>query len=159
MLFAVLTLTAACATAPPPLVGAGEATVRVQKYGASLFVSAHVNDSPFDTLFLVDTGATHTVLSPLLARRLEIPVPDSAPRRTVTVFGGGKLTVPFIHVRRLAVGGASASDLTVGVYDAFPDARVVDGVLGTDFLHRFRMTVDTTQGVLHLQPLTSPPPR
>src|SRR2546423_402507 len=84
---AVVVLVAACASPPPPLAASGEATVRVQQYGTSMFVSARVNDSPSDTLFLVDTGATHTILSPLLARRLELTVPDDAPRRMLTVFG------------------------------------------------------------------------
>jgi hypothetical protein len=154
---AALTLSVACATPPPPVSTQGETTARVQNLGAHTFVSVRVNDSLLDTLFLVDTGATHTILTPTLARRLDLKVPDDAPRQDVTVFGGRKISVPFIRVRRVAVGTASVPDISVAIYDAFPDARVIDGVLGTDFLHRFRMTLDTAQGVLRLRSVSAGP--
>jgi hypothetical protein len=152
LIVATLGLSTACAT-PAPLPASGEATVQIHTTRGSTFVSVSVNDSPLGTLFLVDTGAAHTVLSPTLARRLGLDVPDDAPRRALTIFGGQKLSVPFVRVRRIAVGQASVPDLLVGVHDVLPTARVVDGVLGNDFLQRFRVTLDTTRKLMHLTPV------
>lgn len=140
-----------CATAPPIALGSGETTVQLQVIGGSTFVSVWVNDSRIDSLFLVDTGATNTVLTPLFATRLKLNVPDDAPRKELTVFGGRKVSVPFIRVTRLTVGTASVANLSVGVYDAVPGERTIDGVLGSDFLHQFRVTVDTGQRVMRLE--------
>ena len=150
---ATLLVAGACA-APRALPATGEATVPIQTISGHTFVSVSVNDSPAGTLFLVDTGATRTVLNPSLARRLGITVPDDAPKREITVFGGRTVSVPFVRVRSLGVGNTSVADILVGVYDATPNSPAIDGVLGVDFLGRFRVTLDTTQRTMHLTSLT-----
>src|SRR5262245_57260797 len=102
----------ACAT-PAPLPAGGEATVQVQTFGGSSFVSVNVNDHTAATLFLVDTGANRTVLSPTYARRIGLTVPDDAPTRDVSIAGGHRLSVPFVRVRSVAVGPARVPDLLV----------------------------------------------
>src|SRR5262249_10595860 len=52
----------------------------------------------------------------------------------------------------VAVGAARIPDLLVGVYDIFPRSPVIDGVLGTDFLGRYRITFDPAQRIMHLAP-------
>src|SRR5713226_5492464 len=86
LIVATLGLSTACAT-PGPLPASGEATVQVQTIGGNTFVSVRVDDSPLGTLFLVDTGATYTVLSPRFAQRLGLDVPNDAPKRDLTIFG------------------------------------------------------------------------
>ncbi len=142
---------ASCATVAPERPATGEATVPIQMLGGGTYLSVRVNDRPFDALFLLDTGASKTILTPLFARRIELVVPDDAPRRELTVFGGQKVRVPFVKISRVAVGEAHVENLEIGVYEGFPNARVIDGVLGLDFLRRFRMTVDTVNGVLRLE--------
>lgn len=126
----------------------------IQVLGGGTFLSVRVNDLPFDALFLLDTGATTTIVTPLFARRIELVVPDDARHEELTVFGGRKVRMPLIRVARVAVGAARVDDLEIGVYDGFPNARVIDGVLGLDFLRRFRVTVDTTNRVLRLEPVS-----
>jgi predicted aspartyl protease len=152
---AALELSTACAT-PQPRPAGGEVTVQVQTFSGNTFVSVSVNDNALATLFLVDTGATRTVVSPSYARRLGLDVPDDAPRRDVTIAGGSKLSVPFVRARSVAVGAARVPDLLIGVYDIFPNAPVVDGLLGTDFLGRYRVTFDPTQRTMHLAPTSVP---
>jgi predicted aspartyl protease len=157
LIAATLGLSAACST-PRPLPASGEATVQIQTIRGNTFVSVRVNDSSLGTLFLVDTGATYTVLSPRFAQRLGLDIPDDAPRRDLTVFGGRKVSVPFVRVRRVAVDAASVPDLLVGVYDVVPSSGVIDGVLGNDFLHRFRVTLDTERKLMHLTPVVAAAP-
>jgi hypothetical protein len=47
---------------------------------------------------------------------------------------------------------AAVEPMTVGVYDALPQAPTVDGILGLDFLQRFKFTIDTTDRFLRLDP-------
>src|SRR5438552_5184446 len=152
---AAFELSTACAT-PQPLPAGGEVKVQVQTSSGKTVVSVSVNSSTLATLFLVDTGATRTVVSPTYARRLGLNVPDDAPRRDVTVAGGSKLSVPFVRVHSVAVDTARVPDLLIGVYDIFPSAPVIDGVLGTDFLGRYRVTFDPTRRTMHLAPASIP---
>jgi predicted aspartyl protease len=102
---------------------------------------------------IVDTGAQSTIISPSTAKRLGLEVPTDAPRREVSVVGGSKLDMPFVKVGVVRVGGAKVEDMEVGVFDVAPTAKGIHGLLGADFLHRFRLTLDASEGVLQLEPL------
>ncbi len=148
-------LVAACATipeAPAPGAAVAPTIVPIQVVGQSTFVSVRVDARLEDALFLLDTGASLTMLTPLFAKRLALVVPADARRKELTAFGGLKVSVPLITVSRLAVGTAVVENLTVGVYDAIPDSRVIDGILGLDFLKGFKLTLDVPGKVLRLEP-------
>lgn len=115
-------------------------------------VQATLNRLQLVTL-IVDTGAQSTIISPAIARRLGLTVSSSAPRRQVSVVGGGKLDVPFVKLSVLRVGDASIEGMDVGVYEVAPTARGIHGLLGADFLHQFRFTLDGREGMMHLEPL------
>jgi predicted aspartyl protease len=144
-------LLAGCASsptdAPPPPV-----EVPIQLMNNVVLVAASVNGGA-SALLIVDTGASATILTPRLLRRLELAVPADAPRRQLRVVGGEKLDVPFIRVSTIAIGGAMVKDQDVGVYDFAPDTPVLDGLLGGDVLHRFRVTLDRSARRMRLEPL------
>jgi len=119
---------------------AGRTSVPVKVAGRSVVVDAIVNDTP--AALKLDTGASNTVLSPALALRLGITVPIGAPVRVLYVAGGGTISVPFVRLKALTVGAATVADLDAGVYDIVPSMRTLDGLLGTDFLHHFRVALD-----------------
>src|SRR5213593_1561848 len=123
---AVAMLLAGCSASTASTPG-GPVAVPMQILNTMTLVSVHVNDSHYHALFLLDTGANLTVLSPLYAGRLGIVVPDNARRKTIR-----------------AVGGAVVESMDVGVYEAFPQSRTIDGILGADFLNRFNITLDRT---------------
>lgn len=114
-------------------------------------VYAIVNGSQ-GALLMIDTGSDRTFITPSLASRLGLGVPDDAPRIEVTSFGGRKVEVPFVKVS-VQVGDALIGDLDVGVYEAFPDGPILDGLLGGDFLYRFRVTLDKAARRMRLEPL------
>ena len=63
--------------------------------------------------------------------------------------------MPVVGLGRLRVGAFVVSGLEVFVYDLHPIFRA-DGLLGLDFLRRFRITFDFDAGVLILrEPRTS----
>lgn len=147
----IAALLMACATAPPadsraPVMVA----VPLQVLKGHPYVSVQVNTRREAALFLLDTGASITILTPLFAKRLELAIPDDAKRIDLVGIGGNKIRVPVVKVARLAVGDASVENVNVAVYDVAP-AGIVDGILGLDFLKRFRFTIDAPGKRLRLE--------
>jgi hypothetical protein len=108
---------------------------------------------------LIDSGASSTIITPVMLRLLGLSVAPDAPRRKLTVVGGGRIDVPFVRLSSLSMGSAVVRDVEVGVYDVAPQVPVVDGLLGGDVLQRFRATVDAGARRLHLVPLPVAGPR
>lgn len=144
----------ACAPAPvPPKASlAAASVVPLQSLENLTLVSATVNRSDQAAVFMVDTGASRTILGPLLVKRLGLSVPPNAVRHDLRVVGGTVVTVPFIRVGSLQVGDAVVEQMDVGVYDFAPEARIIDGLLGGDFLSRFKVTFDHRARRMTLEP-------
>ena len=130
---------------------AAATTVPIEVAGNAMLVRATVNRSQ-RVLLLVDTGAASTVIRPLVLRRLGASIPTDAPRRRLVVMGGQTLDVPFVTVT-MQVGDATIERLAVGVAEASPGAPDLDGLLGADFLQRFRMILEKTARRMTLEPL------
>ncbi len=115
--------------------------------GSPILVSARINDGGPVTLVL-DTGADRTVVAPLALWRLGISTRD-APR--VEVKGAtGTSQAEVVRVDSVEVGEARAGPLLIIAHDAgFKDA---DGLLGRDFLEKFKVTIDSTEGFVTLTP-------
>ncbi len=95
--------------------------------------------------FVLDTGAGGTIISPPLAKRLGIK-PDKRSKPDKAVGAGGQVEVHPVRVKSLQVGevrleglGAAILDLT-GISKAL--GTDIDGILGFNFLSRFRVTID-----------------
>ena len=115
-----------------------------------VLVPAFVNGHGPHT-FVLDTGASSTVLSPGLAAALRIETVATEPMTGA----GGTLQATLGRVGSLAVGGASLHDVSVAVADFLTELGNVvgerlDGVLGYNFLRHFRVTLDYPNGVLWL---------
>jgi len=91
--------------------------------------------------FLLDTGSTHTAITGVLAAALgAIPV-----ARTTMRASGGTIDCAVVALPRVAIGKAAADGLTATVLPPGAAGALgtgVDGVLGQDFLARFRFTID-----------------
>jgi hypothetical protein len=57
------------------------------------------------------------------------------------------------HPDALMTGVEEVKDLHVGVYDVIPQLPDIDGLLGTDFLHRFVVNIDGGTRQLTLEKL------
>lgn len=130
--------------------GAAAASVEVELAGNAMIVSASVNAAA-DVRLVVDTGATLTILTPAAAQRAGVP--GGTPSRTEihTVVGGRTVTVPIARVRSLQIGEAAIDDMEIGVFDALPGVARIDGLLGNDFLRRFRVSISQEQKRLTLE--------
>ena len=62
---------------------------------------------------------------------------------------------PLVPIAALAMGDAIVTNLQVGILEAFPGTRPVDGLLGGDFLEHFTLTLDYRTKRLQLTPALS----
>jgi predicted aspartyl protease len=150
---ALMVLAAGCATSTPEPPTMATVEVPIQFIENIALVGATVNGTSGTAVMIVDTGAAATILTPRLLARLGLDVPADAPKRKIRVVGGRTLDVPFLKIAKVQVGRATMNDQEVGVYDIYPDAPIIDGLLGGDFLHRFRVTLDRNAKQMRLEPL------
>lgn len=121
-----------------------------------ILVRALINQQEQVTLVL-DTGAAYTFITPEIARKLGLSPTDETLRRPTVVVGGQQIEVPVVSLQTLAVGHARRDHLQVGVLASFPNAPLVDGILGADFLQLFTLTFDYASSQLWLLPQGSLP--
>jgi clan AA aspartic protease (TIGR02281 family) len=130
--------------APPPR----KTSVPIEKHGEVVVIEATLNNKR-SAKFVVDTGASYTLISNALARDLAIDVGQGAktlPFQTAN----GLINAPVTHLESISVGGIEIKNLPTAVHDAVPDSQV-SGLLGLNFLSHFRMDIDTQKRVLHLE--------
>jgi predicted aspartyl protease len=125
-------------------------SVAIEPLGTSFVVVVTI-DGMHRARLLVDTGATMTILRPRLVERIAGAVEVEGLRPSIIVATGDSVTVRLSRLRSLAVGSFEVEGLHVGVYDVIPQLTDVDGLLGTDFLHRFVLNVDSSAGRLSLE--------
>jgi predicted aspartyl protease len=92
--------------------------------------------------FVLDTGAGLTMISPQMAKRAGVRR-DEAQK---AVGAGGSVEVHFGTVKALAIGEVRIEGLKVGIMDLAGISKAIetdiDGIVGYNFLSRFRVTID-----------------
>jgi hypothetical protein len=115
--------------------------------GAPILVSARIGGAGPVTL-LLDTGADRTLVSPATLHALGLLAESAGRTRIKGVAGGAEADV--VWVSSLEVGNARTGPLPIIAHDAGLDRA--QGLLGRDFLDRFRVTIDSQNGVVILAP-------
>ena len=129
---------------PPPK----KASIPLERHGQVAIIQATLNNKR-SAKFVVDTGASYTLISSALARELSIDVgqnPKTLPFQTAN----GLIQAPVTNLESITVGGLEIRNLPAAVHDAVPDPEVA-GLLGLNFLSNFRMDIDTQKGMLYLE--------
>jgi len=128
--------------------------IQFQPFYGLMLVEVSVNgQGPYR--FLVDSGATSTVLSNQLFEGLEIPVLSSA---VVSCVGGtGRTGTKLAKVEKLKVGDLEIAHLPVSSFDNAIFAGLIDGVLSTADLAEFLVTLDYPDRRILLAPRSSQP--
>ncbi|HEY6931379.1 MAG TPA: retroviral-like aspartic protease family protein [Thermoanaerobaculia bacterium] len=108
--------------------------------------------------FILDTGASISLLSTELARSLGVAVT----RTEEGVGAGGNVSIELGRVGSLSIGETELHDVEVGLTDEL--ARIgevtrskIDGDIGYNVLNHFRVTVDYGHNVLKLSSATGGP--
>ena len=125
-----------------------QASIPIERHGQVVIIQATVNKK-WPAKFVVDTGASYTLISNALARELSI---DIGPNAKTLPFqtANGLIQAPVTNLESIAVGGMEIRNLATAIHDAIPDPQVA-GLLGLNFLSKFRMDIDTQKGILHLE--------
>jgi len=136
---------------PPPAPAKAEpvkASIPIEKHGQIVVIQAMLNKKR-TVKFVVDTGASYTMISSAVARDLDLDLTQN--QRTMPFqTANGLIQAPLTNLDSITVGGMEIKNLTAAVHDAVPDASVA-GLLGLNFLSNFRMDIDTQKGLLHLE--------
>jgi hypothetical protein len=141
--------------APPPPPGAPPATTAGPggstqiKFtpGQRIIADVSINDGTPAKL-LLDTGADKTLIKPdvLRAAGISLIAAPSGPIQGVT----GSAQAQAAQVRSLAVGAARVGSMVVIAHDM--EQAGFDGLLGRDFLEQFKVTIDSSAGVVTIDP-------
>ena len=115
--------------------------------GRAIVVEALINGGTL-TRLLLDTGAEKALINPrvLASAGASLTAGPAALIRGAT----GTAAVRGVSLDSLAVGGALVGNLLVISHDIEQDG--LDGLLGRDFLEQFRVSIDSTEGIVTLSP-------
>lgn len=97
---------------------------------------------------LLDTGAALTILSRSVAEAAGYDVAATT-RNQKIVTGNGVISVPVMSVEELRIQELVVSNLEVCIHD-IPEVAHVEGLLGINFLKRFRTLLDYPNGILEI---------
>jgi len=138
------------ASSPAPLLDESEVvTVPVERMGTILVISATLNGSR-QARFIVDTGASQTVISRRIAFDLDLYA--RAPTTPVTLHtAAGTVQAEAVVLDSLRIADAEVRNSPVLIHD-LPDLPLaVDGLLGLSFLSAYQVTLDAARGELRLR--------
>lgn len=125
-------------------------TVPLQQVGHLFVVTAKLNGQQ-DARLIVDTGASHSIVSHRLALELGLYSDSSMGTATINTVGGS-LQAPLARIKSIRLAEAEAKDSVVVIHD-LPDAPAgVEGLLGLSALRQFEVTLDSTRKILSLKP-------
>jgi clan AA aspartic protease (TIGR02281 family) len=99
-------------------------------------------------LFVVDTGASFTLISRQVARELGIRIDETTP----FIQGASVsdiISMPLVTLDSIRVGGAEVENVETVVYNMPGEG----GLLGNSFLNKFKVTIDAAQEKLILNPM------
>ena len=99
--------------------------------------------------FLLDTGTTKTILSTKIADSLGIPKGHIE----TLLSPGGNLLVTVRRLDSLELGVTRIADIDIAVGNLpFMKSLKVDGLLGSDYLRRFKISIDYDNRLVEVQP-------
>ncbi|MGH7829824.1 MAG: TIGR02281 family clan AA aspartic protease [Candidatus Binatia bacterium] len=125
-----------------------KASIPFLRKGEVMVVKATVNER-VSANFVVDTGASYTMISRATAKELDIDLERKLPTIPFQTVNG-TIQAPLVTLDSVELGGMRIRDLTAAVHDISPDPGSV-GLLGLNFLNNFRMDIDMQGQVLVLE--------
>jgi clan AA aspartic protease (TIGR02281 family) len=127
---------------------------RLSKAIPLIIVQAVVNGKgPFN--FVVDTGASMTVISPAVAKRAGVTF---AQTRAIATGADGHMKASIARLKSLVIGAAGVKDLQVAVISLAVLNRStrlkLGGIVGYNVLRRYRVTIDYGEKRILLRPIS-----
>ncbi len=117
----------------------------ISQASGGLAVLAMINNSKMGT-FLLDTGASHTVITPRMAKKLGLVVTKDTPRLSI-VTANGVVKAPVVKVDSLTLGSATIHNVDVVIKDLGNDI-LLSGLIGMNAFKDMELTVKRDKLVL-----------
>ena len=117
----------------------GSTSVTLEPHGSAYIAKVEL-DGKAKGEFLIDTGATYTLISPKMAKKLRIRKGEGY-AATFTVADGRTVEGRVVLLDEIRVGRAKVYDTEVAILDTFGDTGL-DGLLGMSFLRHFKFKID-----------------
>jgi clan AA aspartic protease (TIGR02281 family) len=107
----------------------------------------------YTTHFMIDTGATYTIISSSVAENLRLEPDPETPLMTLQA-ASGEIDAPVVNIDTITFGTLNIPNVMAAIHDmdSSPD---VSGVIGLNLLNRFTMTVDASRHILILEAIQS----
>jgi clan AA aspartic protease (TIGR02281 family) len=121
----------------------------VRQYGGVLIVTARING--WDFQLMADTGAAWTAITRDVAELLGIDLRRPLRRQRIWIAHRQAVRVPVVRLDEIRVGGHRVRGLEALILQ-FPEELRIDGLLGVNFLERFRPTFEFDTATLVLRP-------
>ncbi len=104
--------------------------------------------------FIVDTGAQRTIISHDVADTLEMDIANPLRFEAIVTAERQTAPAPVVRLDSVQLGGIRVRGLEASVFDLPPTLRA-DGLLGLNFLRRFRVTFEFDRSILVLRRIGS----
>jgi predicted aspartyl protease len=132
---------------------------RINRTGNLIVVQAIINGKgPYD--MIVDTGASTTLITPIVARRTGVRMDGATAKATGA---NGNTTATLARSNSFALGSIEVKNLQVAVMSLTAVSRAtglrVGGVIGFNFLKHFRVTIDYSARAMWLEASRAPKTR
>ena len=125
--------------------------VPLQQVGHLFVVTVKLNGEQ-DARLIVDTGASHSIVSHRLAIELGLYSDTTMGIATINTVGGS-VQAPLARMKSIRLAEAEVRDSVVVIHDLPDSPAGVEGLLGLSALRQFQVTLDPTRKVLSLQPI------
>jgi aspartyl protease family protein len=126
----------------------GKIVIQFRPGTRNIPVTALLNQT-VEQKFIVDTGASTVTIPSSTADRLGLSIDSGNPIRKV-VTASGVIDAPEVILPSITVEGWEVANITALVVDIPSQSDL--GLLGLNFLERFRMDLNTDEGILLLEP-------
>ncbi|MDM8531017.1 retropepsin-like aspartic protease [Anaerolineales bacterium HSG25] len=120
----------------------------IRGYGNTLIIPCELNNRHHVDL-LVDTGSVYTAISKQSAALIGLDLSQPVKRLSIST-AQSVISAPLFYIDALQVGGWQVKQIEVIVL-SLPTNIHVDGLLGVNFLRRFRTTFEFDQATLVLR--------
>jgi clan AA aspartic protease (TIGR02281 family) len=104
--------------------------------------------------FIVDTGASYTVIHPDVAKKLELSPDEDIPPVAVST-ANGKVLANLVNMDSITLGTFEVPNVMTAIMEDLDDESEegILGLIGQDCLNRFRVTINSTENQLILEPI------
>lgn len=102
------------------------------------YVVPAVVNKKYMATFLIDTGASYTVITPQMAESLGISISSDSPTVPVTT-ANGILNAPVVRLRHVSLGGMQVDNVDA-VVTQLGDTPQISGLLGMSFFHGMELS-------------------